>query len=411
MASCGSDMRLQVFNEGVGEWVFVDTRSDGVTTNNEQVDITDKNGMPWRTLINCGLRSNSISSSGVFYSDNDQTMEWLTKQAMESPFIQARILFAGFQIYASGEYQIASFERTGEYNSAEEFSMTLESAGITVIDTILPADLPQDMDLLRAVGTVRLTDNFTGPLVRVRRDLDNAESDIQQVQLANSLWVVDVAEAAAFGSGTPVYFTVWYDQMGFGNFQQTAIADQPLFLDAGGTPVDFTPSGIPCGQFSTNEELDAVGIINWNTFRKGAMMGYIKPDFISDQGVFRASDEKFGISLTDAGFNGTPGVGYSRGNRQVNIFANALSAGQDAVVGCVLNNIFGSRYRCSAGDVLYSETTTRQAQGLQPQLYRVGGLNNYNGPGCLGMFWGDSDAMSDSSFDAYFNSMRAVCGV
>lgn len=129
MASCGAELRLEIFVDPVGDWVAFKTRSDSTSLSNESVDVTDKQGIPWRILENCGLRSSSITSSGFFYSDNDSVMEWLTQQATESPFIQARLARGGTAFLAQGTYLIASFGRNGEYNGAEEFSINLESSG------------------------------------------------------------------------------------------------------------------------------------------------------------------------------------------------------------------------------------------------------------------------------------------
>ena len=54
--AAGRDFRVQVFISGV--WEFIPgERSTSAKVNNEQVDVTEKGAVPWRSLAPCGVRA------------------------------------------------------------------------------------------------------------------------------------------------------------------------------------------------------------------------------------------------------------------------------------------------------------------------------------------------------------------
>lgn len=104
-------------------------RSTGITINNETVDISDKSNT-WRELLpGAGIRSVSISASGVF---KDTTTEGLINDAaMDDTLEDYQIVFEDGAMFA-GAFQVTSLEYTGEYNGARQYSMSLESSGTVV---------------------------------------------------------------------------------------------------------------------------------------------------------------------------------------------------------------------------------------------------------------------------------------
>lgn len=74
----------------------------------------------------------------------------------------------------------------------------------------------------------RLYSSYTGPSVRVRRDLDNAERDFTPEEINNGdlvAWVGDINNG---------YVTTWYDQSGNANHAtQTNALNQPKVVDEG----------------------------------------------------------------------------------------------------------------------------------------------------------------------------------
>jgi hypothetical protein len=81
-----------------------------------------------------------------------------------------------------------------------------------------------------AAYSVRALNSFyTGPLLRVRRESDNAERDIRALYNGE----LDTSALASFSAGTNAYVAVWYDQSGNANHAtQTTAASQPKIYDA-----------------------------------------------------------------------------------------------------------------------------------------------------------------------------------
>jgi len=76
----------------------------------------------------------SISGSGIF--SDDQWLEDVQGYALDGT-IQTYKIISGNGDYFIGDFQVASVERNGEYNGAEQYSLSLESSG-TVAYTAAP---------------------------------------------------------------------------------------------------------------------------------------------------------------------------------------------------------------------------------------------------------------------------------
>ena len=128
---CGKDFVVQIEDSPAGSDTFTTVaamRSTSMSVNNEQVDVTTKSDMSWRQLIACGVRTMSISLAGVV-TDDDTFKQLQANAISDTDNIWAFKLVSGLGDEFKGNYQIASIERTGEYNGAEEYSITLEGAG------------------------------------------------------------------------------------------------------------------------------------------------------------------------------------------------------------------------------------------------------------------------------------------
>lgn len=129
----GRVMFLQVDTTGGGVYGNVGgSRAHTVTTSHEQVDITDKDDDRWRKLLeDAGVGSVSLQISGLLTDDSNFGI--LRDNAQGDVFANYRMLFGGGGANTlTGKFQVASFEITGEYNGAQEFSATLESADTPV---------------------------------------------------------------------------------------------------------------------------------------------------------------------------------------------------------------------------------------------------------------------------------------
>ena len=135
---CGSDLRSSVRIDG--GWVLIDTRTDGITLTNEQVDTSTKSGTSWRDLTACGVRNHAVSISGVSYSDDANVLGYLNRKAWAGEQIEARISSGDGEeqeVIAEGLFHITSLARTGETFAAESFELSIESVENTSYEETL----------------------------------------------------------------------------------------------------------------------------------------------------------------------------------------------------------------------------------------------------------------------------------
>ena len=109
-------------------------RSTSMTINGEMVDVTDKDANAFissgndkaRVLLQGGgVRSMSLSASGVFTDSSTENI--LRGFAFDGAIQNYDLVFSdGSKI--SGAFLITSYERAGEYNGEETYSVTLESS-------------------------------------------------------------------------------------------------------------------------------------------------------------------------------------------------------------------------------------------------------------------------------------------
>ena len=111
-------------------------RSTSMSINGETVDVTTKesatfdgqagNDIGRVLLANGGIRSMSITASGVF---TDTASENTTRgSAFTGDAVNYDLVFADTSS-VKGLFIITSYERAGEYNGEETYSLTLESSG------------------------------------------------------------------------------------------------------------------------------------------------------------------------------------------------------------------------------------------------------------------------------------------
>jgi|TARA_R110002051_G_scaffold70255_1_gene126161 TP901-1 family phage major tail protein len=111
-------------------------RSTSMSINGETVDVTTKESATFdgisgndigRALLgNAGIRSMSISASGVF---TDSASEETTRVQAFSGDLKPYDLVFEDGSSAKGSFIVSSYERAGEYNGEETYSLSLESSG------------------------------------------------------------------------------------------------------------------------------------------------------------------------------------------------------------------------------------------------------------------------------------------
>lgn len=130
-AGAGSDFIIKM-GDGAGPEVFTTVagmKSTGASINNESIDITNKDAPRFRELISGGIKSMSLTLSGVM--KNSQTIKDLLAAIMSTTGgdIKNFKLISGLGYSFSGAFFIASFEPNGDIGKDETYSLKLESSG------------------------------------------------------------------------------------------------------------------------------------------------------------------------------------------------------------------------------------------------------------------------------------------
>lgn len=102
-------------------------RTTGLTVNNEQVDITNKDSNGFREYLeDAGTKSLSITAEGVW---KDSAVEQTVRGYAFANSINAFALVFGNADTLEGTFAITSYQRAGAFNGEETYSITLESSG------------------------------------------------------------------------------------------------------------------------------------------------------------------------------------------------------------------------------------------------------------------------------------------
>jgi TP901-1 family phage major tail protein len=132
-------------DDSTGTYTSVSGQRDTTfTMDGETVDITTKDdasttGALWRKLLaQAGVMSGTLSMSGIFLdAANDKSFN---TRMIQNKHVDIQLTLAGSSAGAGGDYlfsgQITSFERTGTYNGAIEFSATVETSGEVTFDPL-----------------------------------------------------------------------------------------------------------------------------------------------------------------------------------------------------------------------------------------------------------------------------------
>lgn len=101
-------------------------RTTSFTLNNEQIDVTDKDDSRWKKLLEGGVRSLALSAGGLL--EDDAAHKTLLNIATNGVIRNYQIVFADGQTF-TGPFLLTSVEATGEHTDAQQYTISLESAG------------------------------------------------------------------------------------------------------------------------------------------------------------------------------------------------------------------------------------------------------------------------------------------
>ena len=128
-AQKGKDLLIKIDVTGTGAYTtFAGLRSSRISFNSETVDITNIASQGgWRELLpSTGIRSASVSGSGVFLDGPTSTTAWSYFFAATLPDYE--IIVPGLGTFR-GKFQITSMEYAGTYDGEATYDITLTSGG------------------------------------------------------------------------------------------------------------------------------------------------------------------------------------------------------------------------------------------------------------------------------------------
>ncbi|UEM08064.1 phage major tail protein, TP901-1 family (plasmid) [Skermanella rosea] len=104
-------------------------RTENLSINNTEVDVTTKDDAGWRKLLQgAGVRSVSISGTGVFEDGTSANALLAAAIAGTHELLEFAYGSAGGDKFA-GTFQVTQFEIAGEEGGTQTYSVTFASAG------------------------------------------------------------------------------------------------------------------------------------------------------------------------------------------------------------------------------------------------------------------------------------------
>jgi TP901-1 family phage major tail protein len=124
----GKDFILQVGDVSTAtNFVTVGAmRSTSFVTATGEIDVTEKDVMPWRSLLEGGVRTREISAAGVL--SNAASLVTMKAAADAGQIRYFKIVTGQGDTYV-GQFQVASFERSGDYDKEEVYTLKLMNHG------------------------------------------------------------------------------------------------------------------------------------------------------------------------------------------------------------------------------------------------------------------------------------------
>lgn len=103
-------------------------KNTSISIGNELVDVTSKDSAGVRELLAAaGTQTFSVSGSGTL-DDDDTGYAAVHTSALNQTAINYKIIDSEGNYYL-GSFLVASIEKTGEFNGAVQYSVTLENSG------------------------------------------------------------------------------------------------------------------------------------------------------------------------------------------------------------------------------------------------------------------------------------------
>jgi len=126
----GRDMLLKIA-DGISPPTFTTVaglRTNTLSVNNETVDVSTDDDVPWRQLMaDTGMRSVSTSAGGVF--KDEATINEMENLSITGDSVELQLVFGNGDMI-QGVFQLTSFEHGGEHNTEQTYTISIESKDI-----------------------------------------------------------------------------------------------------------------------------------------------------------------------------------------------------------------------------------------------------------------------------------------
>jgi TP901-1 family phage major tail protein len=134
MQHAGKDFLLKV-DVGSGTFTTIaGLRTSQMSLEREAVDVTTHGSNQWsEKLAAAGIKSMKLSASGV-YDSGDTTLDILEDALMAGTLLSCKLVDATASAKSyTASFFVTGFERGGEYNAEQTFSISLESSGAVTV--------------------------------------------------------------------------------------------------------------------------------------------------------------------------------------------------------------------------------------------------------------------------------------
>lgn len=129
----GKDLLLKVDTGGGSFSTLGGLRSKSMSMNNEAIDVTNHGSNQKREILDgAGIFSMSVSGSGIHNGDAS-TLNLVDDNCVSGTLTDFQIVDSDSGRTYEATFKITTFERTGEYNGEQTYSVSLESSGSVTV--------------------------------------------------------------------------------------------------------------------------------------------------------------------------------------------------------------------------------------------------------------------------------------
>ena len=125
----GKDFTIQV-DDGTGTYAeLAGLRTTSFSINNEAIDVTSHGSNEWMELLDgAGIKKVSLSGAGV--ADTEASLIQVRDACLSGALLTLRVIEAGtMPATFQASFKVTTFDLSGGYNDAEQFSASFESSG------------------------------------------------------------------------------------------------------------------------------------------------------------------------------------------------------------------------------------------------------------------------------------------